>query len=221
MTVTPQEALEIQRQERHRVRCEDDFGGFEAIKTVAGVDVSSEDGTLYAAVVVLSYPQLEILTVTNASGPSPFPYIPGLLSFREIPILLEAWEKLTLRPDLILVDGQGIAHPRRFGIGAHLGVTLDVPTIGCAKRRLVGRHEEPGPHKGDWSPLVDKGETIGAVLRTKDHVSPMFISCGHRVSLPSAIQLVLSCTTRYRLPEPTRQAHLASNVFRKSLKEAK
>lgn len=167
----------------------------------------------------MSFPKLEIIEIATAHGPSQFPYIPGLLSFREVPILMEAWKTLKHVPDLILVDGQGIAHPRRFGLAAHLGVTLDIPAIGCAKSRLTGRFEEPGLKKGDWSPLTDKGETIGAVLRTKDKVSPMFISCGHRVSLPSAIKLVLECTTRYRMPEPTRQAHLASNAFRKSLEQ--
>lgn len=210
--VSVQEAVALQKREAQKVCREDDFG---PIRFVAGTDVSSQGDDFFAAIAILSFPDLSLVEVATAAGKSPFPYISGLLSFRELPIVLEAWEKLQQKPDLVLVDGQGIAHPRRFGIAAHLGVTLDVPAIGCAKTRLTGKYEEPAPERGAWSPLVDKGETIGAVLRTKDKVSPIFVSTGHRVSLPSAIRLVLECTRRYRLPEPTRQAHLLSNAARK------
>ncbi|HEY9766596.1 MAG TPA: deoxyribonuclease V [Chroococcales cyanobacterium] len=211
-SLTPAEAIAIQQRDRHQVTLEDDFG---KIEFIGGTDVSSSGEDFFAAFVVLSYPDLALVEVATAFGKSPFPYLPGLLSFRELPILLEAWEKLSLLPDVVLVDGQGIAHPRRFGIASHLGVTLDLPTIGCAKSRLVGKYQEPGPNKGDSSPLCDKGEEIGKVLRTKKAVSPLFISCGHQVSLDSALRIVLSCCTRYRLPEPTRQAHLQANIARK------
>ncbi|HBN10287.1 MAG TPA: deoxyribonuclease V [Cyanobacteria bacterium UBA8530] len=211
-SLTPAEAIAIQQRDRHKVSLEDGFGKLEFI---GGSDVSSSGDDFFAAFVVLSYPELELVEVATAFGESPFPYIPGLLSFREIPILLEAWDKLSRRPDLVLVDGQGIAHPRRFGIASHLGVTLDLPTIGCGKSRLIGKYQEPGLNRGDSSVLSDKGEEIGRVLRTKNKVSPLFISPGHKVSLGSAVSIVLSCCTRYRLPEPTRLAHLQANAARK------
>jgi deoxyribonuclease V len=139
--------------------------------------------------------------------PTRFPYVPGLLSFRELPVVLDALARLAVIPDVILCDGQGRAHPRRFGIACHLGVLLDLPTVGVGKTRLVGRHAEPGPDKGDWAPLLDDGEVIGAVLRTRAGVKPLYISVGHRISLDSAITLTLACLTRYRLPETTRAAH--------------
>jgi deoxyribonuclease V len=136
----------------------------------------------------------------------PFPYIPGLLSFREIPPLLSAWKRLRTRPDAIIVDGQGIAHPRRLGIASHLGLVLDVPTIGCAKSRLCGEHEEPAPERGSWTPLIHKDERIGAALRTRDGCNVVYVSTGHRVGLKSAISVVLAWAPRYRLPEPQRLA---------------
>jgi len=139
--------------------------------------------------------------------PTRFPYVPGLLSFREGPGVLAAIARLTTPPDLILYDGQGIAHPRRLGIASHLGVLLDIPGIGVAKSRLIGQHATPGEEKGDWAPLLDKGERIGAVLRSRRGCLPLYVSTGHRVSLETAIALVLACTPRYRLPETTRQAH--------------
>ncbi len=156
---------------------------------------------------VLDADTLEIVEEATAVGPARFPYVPGLLSFREIPLVLDALEGLAARPDLILCDGQGYAHPRRFGLACHLGVLLDLPTIGVAKSRFIGTHEEPGIERGEWTPLLDGAERIGAVLRTRRAVSPLYISCGHRVSLERAIELVLACTTRYRLPETTRAAH--------------
>jgi deoxyribonuclease V len=137
---------------------------------------------------------------------TPFPYIPGYLSFREAPAIFSAMEKLSLLPDLLIVDGQGIAHPRRIGIASFLGVLLGLPTIGCAKSRLVGKYEEPAPERGSWSPLIDKGETVGAVLRTRKGVKPVFVSPGHLVTLPEAIEIIMHCAVKYRLPEPQRAA---------------
>jgi deoxyribonuclease V len=158
-------------------------------------------------VAVLRFPGLDLAEWAWAELPTDFPYIPGLLSFREIPVILAAMERLTLAPDLVLVDGQGIAHPRRIGIASHLGVLLDLPTIGAAKSRLVGRYDEPGPERGDRSPLVHRGEVVGAVLRTRSRVGPLFVSAGHRVSLDTAVGYTLACAPKYRLPETTRQAH--------------
>jgi deoxyribonuclease V len=140
-------------------------------------------------------------------SPTRFPYVPGYLSFRELPALLQALDRLASTPDLLLCDGQGLAHPRRFGLACHLGVLTDIPSIGVAKSRLIGVHDDPPPEKGRWVPLMDKGETIGAVVRTRNKVSPLYVSLGHRISLPTAIDYVLRCTTRYRLPETTRWAH--------------
>lgn len=183
---------------------------------VAGVDVSHEihGQRLFAAVVVLSWPDLKPLATASAEAEAAFPYIPGLLSFRELPVLLEAFRRLPLSPDLVLVDGQGVAHPRRLGLACHLGLWLDLPTIGCAKSRLCGEHGAPGLHKGDRVPLIVDGEELGTLLTTRDRVKPLFVSPGHLLDLDSAAALALSCTSRYRLPEPTRQAHLLTNQLR-------
>ena len=147
--------------------------------------------------------------------PLTMPYVPGLLSFRELPLVLTAWDRLRQKPDLVLVDGHGIAHPRGLGIASHLGLAIDRPTIGCAKSILVGRHEPLAPARGSMAPLVHHGETVGYAVRTKDKVNPVFVSCGHRVSQETAVRWVLECARGYRLPEPTRQAHLASNQLRR------
>ncbi len=205
------EARAIQEQLRSRVITENRLG---AVNTVAGVDVGFEEkGKITrAAVAALHFPQLDLVEQAIARQPTCFPYIPGYLSFREIPALLAALAKITTTPDLILCDGQGLAHPRRFGIACHLGVLTGLATIGVAKSRLIGTHDEPGVKKGSWTPLMDKGEVIGAVLRTRDKVSPLYVSVGHRIDLQTAIEYVLRCTTRYRLPETTRWAHrLASD----------
>lgn len=196
----------VQEELRSLVRCEDRFG---AIDLVAGADVGFEDGgkTTRAAVVVLRFPQLEMVDQAIIRQPTRFPYIPGYLSFREAPAVIEAMGRLHQQPDLLVCDGQGIAHPRRFGIACHLGVLLDLPTIGVAKSRLTGKYVEPGPSKGDQSALWDGEECIGTVLRTRDNVKPVFVSCGHRVSNRSAVAFALACTGRYRLPETTRWAH--------------
>ncbi len=199
-------ARTVQEQLRSRVITENRLG---AVNTVAGVDVGFEEkGKITrAAVAVLRFPQLNLVEQAIARQPTRFPYIPGYLSFREIPALLAALANITTTPDLILCDGQGLAHPRRFGIACHLGVLTGLPTIGVAKSRLIGTHDEPGTTKGSWTPLMDKEEVVGAVLRTRDNVSPLYVSVGHRIDLQTAIEYVLRCTTRYRLPETTRRAH--------------
>jgi len=188
---------------------------------IAGVDISMRRGEEIAtgSVVVLSYPELEVVETKVARGRLNFPYIPGLLSFRELPLTLAACEQLSVTPDLILVDGQGIAHPRRIGIASHLGLILDIPTIGCAKSLLCGSHEAPGNEPGSYADIIDKGEIIGAALRTKAGVKPVYVSIGHKTDLPTAIDWVLKCCKParqglpgggYRLPEPTRLAHQAA-----------
>jgi len=183
-----------------------------APRLIAGVDISvnREPGVARGAVVVLNYPELRLVETKVISGRVDFPYVPGLLSFREAPLTLAACAQLSIIPDLVLVDGQGIAHPRRFGLASHLGLFLDTPTIGCAKSRLCGRHEEPGDNPGSYAEVVDRGETIGVALRTKPGAKPVYVSIGHKVDLEAAIYWVLECCRGYRLPEPCRLAHLAS-----------
>lgn len=180
------------------------------VRTIGGVDaaVGKKEKKIYAAVLVFSYPELELIEEATARGDAVFPYIPGLLTFREGPAIIDAYRKLSKKPALLVFDGQGIAHPRRFGIASHIGVLLDLPTIGCAKSRLVGEYQEPGPKKGDFSPLLYEGEEVGAVLRTKDGVKPVFVSPGHRIDLKSSREMILSMCRGYRLPQPTRLAHI-------------
>jgi deoxyribonuclease V len=180
------------------------------------VDVSGEDnqGNLHAAIIVMEVPSFRIRQVACAFWHPSFPYVPGLLSFREIPALAEAFKLVKFRPDMLMVDGQGIAHPRRFGLACHLGVLLGIPSIGCAKTRLIGDYEMPGNSPGDWSPLSDGRDLIGAVLRTRKGVRPLFVSPGSKVDLPSAIEWVIKCGHGYRLPEPTRLAHRAASLMR-------
>jgi deoxyribonuclease V len=206
------QAIALQRRLAPRVERRDRL---DEVRTVAGVDVGydEERGMARAAVVALSFPGLRPVDWAVARVPVRFPYVPGLLSFREIPAALAAFERLRRMPDLILCDGQGIAHPRRFGIASHLGLLLDRPTIGVAKTRLVGEHRVPAQRRGAWTPLTDAGEVIGAVLRTRAGARPLYVSIGHRVSLATALAWVLACTPRYRLPETTRAAHrLASGA---------
>ncbi len=210
--LTTSEAEAIQEELQKEVITEDKFK--QPVKYVAGVDMGFEDnGTISrAAVAVLSFPDLQLQEQSIAKRPTSFPYIPGFLSFREIPAVLEALEKINTIPDIILCDGQGIAHPRRMGIASHLGVIIDMPTIGVAKSWFIGDYKEVPQEKGSWQPLIHKNETIGAVLRTRSNVKPLYISSGHRISLPTAIDYVLRCTPKYRLPETTRIADkLASN----------
>lgn len=202
---TIEQARLVQEQLRDRVVLDDRLS---EIRWIGGADLGFEDqGTIArAAVVVLRFPDLERVESAIARMPTPFPYVPGFLSFREVPAILQAFQQLHQKPDIILCDGQGYAHPRRFGLACHLGVLLDLPTIGAAKSRLLGEHDPLGPAKGDWQPMIDRAETVGAVVRSRHNCRPLYVSSGHRVSLPTAIDLVLRCTTRYRLPETTRWA---------------
>ena len=179
---------------------------------VAGVDVSPPDaeGWVRGAVVVLRWPDLALAEVRVGRAKPPVPYVPGYLAFREVPAVSDALARLETVPDVILVDGQGMAHPRRFGLACHLGLTAGIPTIGCAKSRLLGRFEGLGDERGSAAPLVDKREVIGAAVRTRTSVSPVYVSVGHRVSLDAAIAFTLDCCGRYRVPEPTRLAHMAA-----------
>ncbi len=187
-------------------------GTVPVLRRVAGIDVSVNRWTKTgrAAVVVLDYPAMTVAEVSAVSGDITFPYVPGLLTFREAPLVLAAWEKLGTAPDAVLVDGQGIAHPRRIGLAAHLGLCLGVPTVGCAKSRLIGEHGEPGIEAGSTADLRDGNEVIGRVVRTRDGVKPLYVSIGHLIGLDAAVQLVLACCRGYRLPEPTRLAHQAA-----------
>jgi deoxyribonuclease V len=187
------------------------------IETVAGVDVSYEKhgDRFYAGVVILSFPDFEVIEEQTAVATVTFPYIPGLLSFRELPVLLDAFRQVENIPEVVLVDGQGIAHPRRFGLACHLGLWSDLPTIGCAKSRLCGEHEEPGLKKGSRSDLLLDKERIGQVVRTRDRVKPMYISPGHKIDIETATEIALQGCNRYRLPEPTRLAHHLTNHTRK------
>lgn len=205
--LTPREAIELQKQLAYEVVHENRFDRV-PIKTVAGIDLGYDaaNDTSRAVVVVLSFPELELLESAEALLPIQFPYVPGLLSFRETPVAIKALEKLSLTPDVILCDGQGCAHPRRFGIACHIGLIADVPTIGVAKSLLVGKFENLGETRGSVAPLIHRKEQVGVALRTKDKVHPLFVSVGNRVSLETATEIVLQCAPKYRLPETTRLA---------------
>ncbi|MES2931582.1 MAG: deoxyribonuclease V [Patescibacteria group bacterium] len=213
--LSPKEAIALQKELRDQVRLVP-LASEPAL--VGGCDVSmnrfAKEG--FAGFVTLSFPALEMVDHAVVKDTIPFPYIPGLLSFREIPMLMKAWEDLETKPDVLLVDGIGIAHPRRLGIATHLGLMLNIPTIGCAKSVLTGAYEEPGNTPGDYSPLIDlkTNETIGAALRTKTNVKPMFISPGHLITLEDSIRIVMRCVRKHRLPEPTRAAHNTMNAYR-------
>jgi deoxyribonuclease V len=202
--VSPAEATAIQQRLRDKVSQET---GFAQVRTVAGVDVSVKDDMAKAAVVVLDYPDLTPIDQSTAEQPAQFPYIPGLLAFREGPVVLRALEKLATEPDLFIFDAQGLAHPRRMGLATHIGLIIDRPSIGCAKSRLWGTHHEPGPERGAYTHLHDGNEIIGAVVRSRNKVQPVYVSIGHRVDLETAINHVLNCCRGYRLPETTRWAH--------------
>ncbi|WP_299231191.1 deoxyribonuclease V [uncultured Halomonas sp.] len=210
--LSPKDAIALQKRLARRVEREDRLT---EVRHLAGVDIGFEQGgeITRAAVVVLAWPpeaggEFSVVERVVHREPTRMPYIPGLLSFREVPAALAAFERLSVRPDLVMVDGQGIAHPRRLGVASHLGLWLDLPTIGVAKSRLCGRHAEPGAERGEWTPLVDgpDDEVIAAVLRSRPRVKPIFVSTGHRVSLPTALEWVTACLRRTKLPEPTRLA---------------
>lgn len=204
--LTPAAAIALQKTLAERIERQDRLG---PVRRIAGVDVGFEaEGRITrAAIVVLDAETLAPAGQAIARLPTAFPYIPGLLSFREIPAVLDAWKKLLIQPDLLLVDGQGIAHPRRLGIASHLGLLLDRPSIGVAKSRLIGQHTELPVDKGAWVPLRERDEIIGAVLRSRTGIAPLYISTGHRISLETALAWVMRAVTRYRLPETTRAAH--------------
>jgi deoxyribonuclease V len=208
--LTPKEAVAVQRRLAPLVDTSPLPGGLENVRTVAGLDVSVRGDRVRAAVVVLALPHLGVVGQAIHEDDVAFPYVPGLLSFREVPAVLPALEKLKALPDVLMLDAQGRAHPRRFGLACHLGLLLDLPSLGVAKTRLVGRHEEPLDVKGAAVPLEHKGDEIGLVMRTRERVKPVFVSVGHRMTLDEAAVLTLACTTRYKLPEPTRLAHKLS-----------
>lgn len=224
--LSPADAIALQKQLAARVVFDRPLD-LARVRRVAGVDVSVRPGqsdtqqgdpnaqrghVSYAAVVVLSFPELEPLETATASMPTPFPYIPGLLSFREGPVLEKAFAALNTEPDALIFDGMGRAHPRRLGIAAHMGLWLDKPTAGCGKTLFVGKYVEPPVERGAHAPLVDKGEQVGVILRTRERTRPVFISPGHLIDLPSAVELVMRCTGKYRLPEPIRAAHHAAGA---------
>ena len=203
--LTPREALRLQETLRGRVETTDRFG---QLHYIAGADLAFDPETnlAFAGVIVYRFPELTEVERRSAQRVLRFPYVPGLLSFRESPVLLAAFARLKTSPDMVLVDGHGLAHPRRFGIACHLGLLLDRPTIGCAKSILVGEPGELAPTAGAASPLVDKGETVGTVLRTRDNVKPIYVTIGQRVSLESAVRITIQCVDRFRIPKPTREA---------------
>lgn len=203
------DAIVLQRQLAKEIIFDKPFDPAD-LKIVAGVDVSVQDDLSQAAIVALSFPGMVVIETRLATLPTPFPYVPGLLSFREGPVLVKALEQLQCEPDLFLFDGMGRIHPRRIGIASHLGLWINRPTIGVGKTHFLGDYDEPGLERGDHSPLTDDGELLGAVVRTREKVKPVYISPGHLIDLPSAIDLTLRCTERYRLPEPIRKAHLAA-----------
>ena len=208
--ISPKEAVQLQKELATRVITE---WPEPEVSTVAGVDTSYRKGRARAAVVVLTYPELELVEQVAADRKVEFPYVPGLLSFREGPAVMDALNTLKRKPDLLIFDGQGIAHPRRFGIASHVGVLVGIPSIGCAKSRLVGEYEEPGENRGSCSLLTHKGDTIGAVVRTRSKVKPLFISPGHLIGLGESIRFVLDCCRRYRLPETTRRADKLAGMW--------
>lgn len=211
--VTPRQALEIQKELCSQVQI---VPLTRPVRYIAGADISFEKFTdeVYAGFVVIDQQDLKIVAQASVVTKAKFPYIPGLFSFREAPPLLEAWQKLAFEPDLVVLDGQGLAHPRRFGLACHMGLLLDRPTIGCAKSILVGKFQDLAEMAGSTAPLIDKRETVGVALRTKHKVQPVYLSVGHQITLADAIKVMMSTVKGYRIPEPTRQAHLFVNQIR-------
>ncbi|WP_207426044.1 deoxyribonuclease V [Pedobacter sp. SYSU D00535] len=214
-TITPTEAVALQKELQKKVRLT--FWEKE-IKTVGGADISFNkySNIVFAGIVVLQLPDLKIIEQTTVTTTVDFPYIPGLLAFREMPALLEAWNQLQLKPDVLVTDGHGVAHPRRLGIASNFGITTNTPTLGCAKTLLTGSYSEPPNEVFGASPLTDKGEQIGTVLRTKRNCKPVFISAGHLLTHEQSVDLIKRCSGKYRIPEPTRLAHLMVNEARRN-----
>ncbi len=212
-TLSPTEAIALQQELRHRVQ----LTSLEKMpKTVGGADISFNkySETIYAGIVVLSFPEMQVLHREYVVATAKFPYVPGLLSFREVPALLQVWEKLPEKPDVLILDGHGQAHPRRLGIASHFGVVAGIPTLGCGKSILVGKHEPLPEEAGAAVPLLHKGEVVGTVLRTKKKVNPVYVSAGNLLTLEDAVNIIRQCVGKYRIPEPTRQAHLWVNEVR-------
>ena len=214
--VSPKEAVTIQQKLRAKVQLRPIP---HKVRRIGGVDLSYNIGSdvVFAALVILDMESLQVIARSGVQDRMSFPYIPGLLSFREIPSLMKAWEQLDAeyKPDVIMADGQGIAHPRRIGVATHLGLLTQTPTIGCAKNILVGTHNELGEQKGSVAEMIDKGERVGYALRTKNKVKPVYISPGHLISFEQSLHIALQCAGKYRIPEPTRQAHLTVNAMRR------
>jgi len=212
--VSPKEAIEIQNKLKQNVRIEPLK---QQVRYIAGADISFNRGEnrVYAAIVVLRLADLQEVERSLIVGTIDFPYIPGLLSFREVPILWQAWQQLKQKPDVLVLDGHGIAHNRRFGVASHFGLLVDKPTIGCAKKMFVGTHKELSEEAGNIVGIYENNELLGAVLRSRNKVKPIYVSVGHRIILPDALRLMQQCITKYRLPEPTRQAHLIANQLRR------
>lgn len=211
--LSPIQAIELQKQLREQIKIEPLS---KPIQTIAGADISFNkyEDTVYAGIIVLSFPDLQEIAKATVISKTTFPYIPGLLSFREIPSLLKAWNLLKVKPDLNVLDGQGIAHPRRMGIATHFGLVTGTPAIGCAKSLLIGKYEALPEVAGSTSLLYDQGEIIGAALRTKNKVNPVFISSGHKINLEQSLEIMKQCYSGYRIPEPTRKAHIIVNQIR-------
>lgn len=218
ITVPEAAALQTSLREKLVLQKPEGFG----ISTVAGADISFNkfETTVYAGIIVLQFPSLLPIAYSLVQTDVTFPYVPGYLAFREVPALLLAWEGLPQKPDVLIADGHGIAHPRRVGIATHFGVLTGQTTIGCAKKKLWGKYEQPQDVRGVHTPLMDKGEIIGTVLRTRPNVKPVFISPGHQVSVQDSLEIVLQCLGKYRIPEPTRKAHELVNQFRKGALQA-
>jgi deoxyribonuclease V len=211
--LTPAEAIDYQNDLRTKVQIRELH---KPIKTIAGADISFNKNSelLYAGIVVFKYPEMQVITTSTAISHTSFPYISGLLAFREVPALFSAWNNLYIKPDVLVLDGQGIAHERRMGIATHFGLLTGMPTIGSAKSRLYGRHKEPANEMFAESPMYDKGELIGIALRSKEHCNPIYISPGHNISMQQSVDVIKNCIRGYRIPEPTRQAHILVNKIR-------
>lgn len=211
-TLSPADAIALQKRLAAEIVYDRPLD-LDAVRLVAGVDVSVKDNISQAAVVVVKVPGFEVVEIARAQRPTTFPYIPGLLSFREGPVLEDAFTKLHTEPDVLIFDGMGRAHPRRLGIASQMGLWLQKPTIGCGKSMFVGQYVEPPNERGGWVELIDKGEVIGAIVRTRPRVKPVYISVGHLADLHTSVKLVMRCVLKYRLPEPIRLAHNAAGMF--------
>ena len=214
--VSVEEAIQVQETLRDRVILEKTFS---KVRTIGGGDVaySKNRNLLFGAIVVLTFPKLETVDVATADGEIPFPYMPGLLSFREAPILIDIFQKLKIRPDVMIFDGQGIVHPRGFGLASHLGLWLDLPSIGCAKTHLTGEFTSPGLSKGSFELIRKNGKEVGAVLKTKDKIKPLFISPGHRIDIETSIRLILATCNAFRIPEPLRRADHFTRLLKRQI----